>query len=67
VSVILFDRQIVQLDRLATEIRNETGMVVNRAALIRAVLDGLFDSDLDVTTVVSEQDLRARIAQCLRP
>jgi hypothetical protein len=66
VSVILFDRQIVQLDRLAAEMRHETGMVVNRAALIRAVLDGLFDSKLEITTVVSEQELRARIAQRLR-
>jgi hypothetical protein len=66
VSVILFDRQIVQLDRLATEMRHETGLVVNRAALIRAVLDGLFDSELEISTVVSEQELRDRIAQRLR-
>jgi hypothetical protein len=40
-------------------------MVLNRAALIRAVLDGLFDSELDITTVRSERDLRSRIAERL--
>jgi hypothetical protein len=67
VSVVLFDRQIVQLDRLTTEMRHKTGTLVHRAALIRAVLDGLFDSTFEITTVGSERELRARIAQRLRP
>ena len=66
VSVVLFDRQIVRLDRLASDIRQKTGQVVNRAALIRAVIDGLFDSDVNVKTIGSEQELRARIAHHLR-
>jgi hypothetical protein len=66
VSVVLFDRQVVRLDRLATDIRQTTGRVVNRAAFIRAVLDGLFDSDLDTNSLGSEQELRARIAHRLR-
>ena len=67
VSVVLFDRQIVRLDRLASDIRQRTGQVVNRAALIRAVIDGLFDSDVDIKTIGSEQELRAHIARQLRP
>jgi hypothetical protein len=67
VSVVLFDRQIVRLDRLASDIRQKTGHVVNRAALIRAVIDGLFDSDVDIKTIGSEQELRGRIAHHLRP
>lgn len=66
VSVVLFDRQIVRLDRLATDIRQKTGRTVNRAALIRAVIDGLFDSDVDIKTIGSEQELRVRIAHLLR-
>ena len=66
VSVVLFDRQIVQLDSLTTHIRHKTGTLVHRAVLIRGVLDGLFDSKLDITTVASERELRARIAQRLR-
>ena len=67
VSVVLFDRQIVRLDRLASDIRQTTGHVMNRAALIRGVLDGLFDSHVDLQTAGSEPELRARIAHHLRP
>jgi hypothetical protein len=66
VSVVLFDRQIGQLDRLASEMRRKTGTLVHRAALIRAVLDGLFASEFAITTVVSERELRARLAQRIR-
>ena len=67
VSMVLFDRQIVRFDRLITDTRKRTGKMVSRAALIRAVIDGLFDSEFDITTVDSEQELRARIAHHLRP
>src|SRR4051794_12090990 len=36
VSVVLFDRQIVHLDRLATDIRGRSGKILNRAEIIRA-------------------------------
>lgn len=67
VSVVLFDRQIVRLDRLVNDVRHRTGKVLNRAALIRAVIDGLFDSEFDIKTIGSERELRAHIAQHLRP
>ena len=66
VSVVLFDRQILRLDRLVNEIRQKTGKVLNRAALIRAVVDGTLDSKFEMTTVESEHDLRTRIATHLR-
>src|SRR5882672_4265245 len=65
VSVVLFDRQILHLDRLATEIRGKSGKVLNRAEIIRALIDGLIDSGMDITAVSSEADLRARIARRL--
>ncbi len=65
VSVVLFDRQILQLDRLATDIRVKTGKVLNRAEIIRALIDGLIDSGMDVTPAASEADLRARVARRL--
>ena len=67
VSVVLFNRQIVRLDRLASDIRLKTGKKVNRAALIRAVIDGLFDSKCDIKAIGSERELRVRIAEHLRP
>ena len=65
VSVVLFDRQIVHLDRLATDIRGRSGKVLNRAEIIRALIDGLIDSGMDVTGSASEADLRARVARRL--
>jgi hypothetical protein len=65
VSVVLFDRQIVHLDRLATDIRGRSGRVLNRAEIIRALIDGLIDSGMDVTSTGSEADLRARVARRL--
>ena len=65
VSVVLFDRQIVHLDRLATEIRSKSGKAVTRAEIIRSLIDGLIDSGMDVTGSGSESDLRARVARRL--
>src|SRR6476660_5007068 len=65
VSVVLFDRQIVHLDRLAADIRGRNGKALNRAEIIRALIDGLIDSGMDVTSTASEADLRARVARRL--
>jgi hypothetical protein len=65
VSVVLFDRQIAHLDRLATTIRSKTGKVLNRAEMIRALIDGLIDSGMDVTAAASEADLRGRVSRQL--
>ena len=65
VSVVLFDRQIVHLDRLSTDIRGRSGKVLNRAEIIRALIDGLIDSGMDITSTASEADLRARVARRL--
>ena len=67
VSVVLFDRQIVHLDRLATDIRGKSGKVLNRAEIIRALIDGLIDSGMDITGAGSEADLRAHVARRLGP
>src|SRR5437870_5534077 len=66
VSLALFDRQIVRLNRLLNDIRHTTSKMVNRTAVIRALIDGLFDSELEVNTVGSEGELRDRIGQHLR-
>ena len=65
VSVVLFDRQILHLDRLTREIRSKSGKLLNRAEIIRALIDGLLDSGMDITPVSSEGDLRARVARRL--
>ena len=65
VSVVLFDRQIHHLDRLSTDIRGKNGKVLNRAEIIRALIDGLIDSGMDITSSATEADLRAKVARHL--
>lgn len=61
VTVVLFNRQIVFLDRLAANIRAQSGAAISRAQLIRAVVDAISDADIDLTTATSEADLKATI------
>jgi hypothetical protein len=61
VTVVLFNRQIVFLDRLAANIRAQSGAAISRAQLIRALLDAVADADVDLTSAMSEADLKATI------
>jgi hypothetical protein len=61
VTVVLFNRQIVFLDRLSANIRAQSGAAISRAQLIRAVVDAIADADIDLTTATSEADLKATI------
>ena len=63
-SVVLFDRQIHDLDRLTKDMRKR-GKAMNRAEIIRALIDGLIESGMDVASAGSEADLRARVARRL--
>ena len=62
---MLFDRQVHQLDRLATDSRAKDGKVLNRTEIIRALIDGLIDSGMDITGTATEKELRARVARRL--
>ena len=59
VTVVLFNRQIVFLDRLASNIRAQNGAAISRAQLIRALVDSVAEGDIDLTGARSEQDLKA--------
>lgn len=61
VTVVLFNRQIVFLDRLAANIRAQSGAAISRAQLIRALLDAVADADIDLTAAMSEADLKATL------
>ena len=61
VTVVLFNRQIVFLDRLAASIRAQSGAAISRAQLIRALLDAVADADVDLTSATSEADLKATL------
>lgn len=61
VTVVLFNRQIVFLDRLAANIRAQSGAAISRAQLIRSLVDAVADADIDLTTSRSEPDLKATL------
>lgn len=61
VTVVLFNRQIVFLDRLSANIRAQSGAAISRAQLIRSVVDAISEADVDLTTALSEADLKATI------
>lgn len=61
VTVVLFNRQIVFLDRLAANIRARSGAAISRAQLIRALVDAVGASDIELTAATSEADLKASI------
>ena len=61
---MLFDRQVVHLDRIAADARERNGRILNRAEIIRALIDGLIDSGMDIAGGGST-DLRSRVARRL--
>lgn len=61
VTVVLFNRQIVFLDRLSANIRAHSGAAISRAQLIRALVDAVAASDIELTAATSEADLRATL------
>lgn len=65
VTVVLFNRQIVFLDRLAASIRAQSGAAISRAQLIRALVDAAADADIDLTSATSEADLKSTILERL--
>lgn len=63
VSVVLFDRQIAHLDGNGRP--DSDRRPLSRAEIIRALIDALIESGIDIAAVTSEADLRARVARRL--
>lgn len=66
VTVVLFDRQIMFLDGITASIRSRNGASISRAQLIRAFVDAIGQTGVDVTEATSEADVRALIATRLQ-
>src|SRR3990172_45645 len=67
VTVVLFNRQIVFLDRLAANIRAQTGAAISRAQPIRALLHALPDPDIHLTPPRAEAATLTRVCLGERP
>ena len=65
VTVILLNRHIVYLDRLSADIRERTGRPIKRAELIRALIETLAESGVDVTSATSESEVKDRLTRAL--
>ncbi len=65
VSVVLFTRQVDQLDALADTIRRQGHRSINRASLIRAVIDGVLSSRVNLSSHATEAHVRDDIANRL--
>lgn len=62
VTVVLFNRQIAFLDRLAIDLRLMNGWAVSRAEIIRALIGAAADSGIELEDVRSELELRELLA-----
>jgi len=65
VSVVLFDRQVAKLDTVVKTMRGSSH-ALSRATIIRALIDGLLESRLDISHAHSESELSEAIADRLR-
>ena len=67
VTVVLYTRQVVFLDRLSADIRSSTGSVVKRAEILRALVDWLAEVPLDVSEIDGEHDIKTALRRVTRP
>ena len=66
VTAVLFNRQIAHLDRLSADIRVHTGAAMSRSDIIRALIDALEASGLDVTQTATQDELRELLTAKLK-
>jgi hypothetical protein len=64
-TVVLFNRQIQFLDELAASVRERSGTPASRAQLIRALVDAVAASDVDLTAAGSEAEMKAILLERL--
>jgi len=58
VSVVLRNSEIAYLDRLRADIRQSTGVAIQRAEIIRALIGALMEFNLDVSNATNEEKLK---------
>jgi hypothetical protein len=65
-TVVLYDRQVHALDDLSHEIHAKHRVKVTRAELIRAMVDAVLSSGLELSGGTSEEQLRQLVAAKLK-
>ena len=64
-SLMLTKNNAVFLGRLSLSIQEKSGILIERSGIVRAVLDAVESSGIDLTGAESEEDLAAMLAQRL--
>ena len=64
-TVVLRHSEIAFLDRLCADITANSGQVVQRAGVIRTLIDALAESGIDVTRASSEDEIKALLLERL--
>ena len=57
ITVVLLDRHVAYLDRLAIDIRLKHGKAISRAEIIRGLIEAAFQSGIDLTQADSVETL----------
>jgi hypothetical protein len=65
-TVVLLDRQIYWLDRLASDIRFNTKSAMSRAEIIRAFISAVQESDIDLSQFTSEEAIKEYLLSILK-
>ncbi len=55
ITVVLLDRQVAYLDRIAVDIRLQRGVAISRADLIRALIEAASQSGLTLSDAPANQ------------
>lgn len=66
VTVVLLDKQIHWLDKLALDIRQNTKSAISRAEIIRAVIAAMDESEINFTQSRSEQEIKTLILKLIK-
>jgi galactose-1-phosphate uridylyltransferase len=65
VTVVLLDKQIHWLDKLALDIRQNTKASVSRAEIIRGLISAIEESGIDLTKIENEKDIKEYVVNKL--
>lgn len=65
-TVTFYNNQIVWLDRLSASIREKSKSVIDRSAMIRAILSAIKESGWDLSDVLSESEITSFILKKIK-
>lgn len=66
VTVVLLDKQIHWLDRLASDIRLNTKTAISRTEILRAFISAIEESGIDLSECKSEREVKDKLFQDIR-